>query len=132
MRYILLLSLAVLLYSSEKFVLIANKNFPLEKLNKDQIKQIYLKKLRFIDGVQIIPINYTPRDLLRKEFENKILQIPPKKLKRYWMKKHYQGTRPPLTQSSSKSAILFVKKVDGAIAYIPHLELTQDIKVIYK
>ncbi len=132
MRYLLLLTLAISLYGGEKFVLIANKNFPLKELKKEQIKQIYLKKLRFINETPIVPINYTPRDPLRKEFENKILKIPPKRLKRYWMKKHYLGIRPPLTQNSSKSAILFVKKVDGAIAYIPHSELTQDVKVIYK
>ncbi len=134
MRYVFLLGLAITLYGGESLVVIANKNFPLDTLSNEQVKQIYLRKIRFIDTVLMIPLNYAPTDPLRQEFERSVMKMSPQKLKRYWMKKHYQGVRPPLTQNSSTSALLFVKKVDGAIAYIPQKVLgdhTHDIIILY-
>jgi len=131
MRYLLLLSLSVTLYSSERFVLICNQNFPLLKLSKGQIKQIYLKRIRFIQDVPIIPINFAARDSLRQNFEKSLLRMSTKKLSRYWMHEHYLGMRPPLVQSSVESAIVFVKKVDGAVAYIPYSKLPSDVRVLY-
>ncbi len=133
MRYLLLLlSFSLFLYGSDKLVLIANKNFPVDHLTKNQVKQIYLKRITLINGVSIVPINYIAQNRLRKKFEKKILRLSPKKLKRYWMKEHYLGKRPPIVQSSIKSAIIFVRKVDGAIAYIPYSKLPLDVVVLYK
>ncbi len=130
-RYFILLSISILLYAAESFVVIANKNFPLSSLNKEQIKQIYLKRVQFINGIKIIPINYPARDSLRKEFESSILNLSQNRLKRYWMKQHYLGIRAPIIQNSVKSAIIFVKRVNGAIAYIPYSKLPKDVKVLY-
>ncbi len=131
MRYFLLFCFAISLYGNEKLVLISNKNFPLNNLVEGQIKQIYLKRMHFIKDMPIIPINYVARDPLRNYFEKSILNLSPKKLKKYWMKKHYEGKRPPLVQSSIQSAIIFVKKVDGAVAYIPYSKIPKDIKILY-
>jgi len=132
MRYLLLLNLTVILYSNEQFVLISNQNFPVSHLLKGQIKQIYLKRIRFIKNIPIIPINYTAQNPLRKDFEKSLLKLSSKKRKRYWMNEHYLGIRPPIIQSSVESAIAFVKKVDGAVAYIPDTKLPADIRVLYK
>ena len=132
MRYLLFLGFAAMVYSNENFVLIGNQNFPVKHLLKEQVKQIYLKRIHFIKDVSIIPINYIARDPLRKNFEKNILHISSKKLNRYWIKKHYLGIRPPLIQSSIESAIIFVKKVDGAVVYIPQSKLPSDVHVLYK
>ncbi len=131
MRYFLLFCFAISLYGNEKLVLISNKNFPISHLVEGQIKQIYLKRMRFIKDIPIIPINYIARDPLRNYFEKSLLHLSAKKLKKYWMKKHYEGKRPPLVQSSVESAIIFVKKVDGAVAYIPHSKLPKDVQILY-
>ncbi len=131
MRYLLLLCMSLLLYGGEKLVVIGNQNFPIKRLSKDQIRQIYLKRMRFIKDIPIVPINYTARDPLRKIFEKNLLRISSKKLSRYWMKEHYLGKRPPVVQSSVESAIVFVKKIDGAIAYIPYSKLPVDVRILY-
>ena len=131
MRYLLLLSFAIMLYGSEKFVLISNQNFPVSHLLEGQIKQIYLKRMRFIKDMPIVPINYIARDPFRKAFEKSLLRMSTKKLSRYWMKEHYLGIRPPIVQASVESAIVFVKKVDGSVAYIPHSKLPADVRVLY-
>ena len=131
MRYLLLFSLTAILYGNERFVLISNQNFPVSHLSEGQIKQIYLKRISFIKDMQIVPINYIARDPLRKVFEKNLLHMSAKKLSRYWMKEHYLGIRPPVVQSSVDSTIVFVKKVDGAVAYIPHSKLPADMRVLY-
>ncbi len=131
MRFLLLFCFAISLYGSEKFALISNQNFPINNLLEEQIRQIYLKRMHFIKNMPIIPINYIARDPLRNYFEKSMLHLSSKRLKRYWMKKHYEGKRPPLVQSSVESAIIFVKKVDGAVAYIPYSKLPKDVKILY-
>lgn len=132
MRYILLLLyFTVSLYSSDKYVFISNQNFPLSRVNADQIKQIYLKRLRFIKEMPIVAVNYPAHYMLRAQFEKEILKMSSKQLHRYWMKEHYLGTRPPVVQSSIESAIMFVKNVDGAIAYIPYDTLPEDVRILY-
>jgi len=132
MRYLLLLSFAIALYGGEKFVLISNQNFPIKQLLSGQIKQIYLKRMQFIDDMPIVPINYSARDPFRKFFEKNLLHISSKKLSKYWMKRHYLGIRPPLVQTSVESAILFVQKVDGAVAYIPESAVPSNLRVLYR
>lgn len=132
MRYLLLLSLTVVLYSGEKFVLISNQNFPVKQLLRGQIKQIYLKRIQFIKDMPIVPVNYAARDPFRKFFEKNLLHISSKKLSEYWMKRHYLGIRPPLVQTSVESTILFVKKVDGAVAYIPESAVPSNMRILYR
>ncbi len=131
MRFVLLFFVIISLYADEKFAIISNKNFPVNHLTQGQIKQIYLKRMRFIKDISIVPINYRARDPLRNYFEKSILHLSHKKLKKYWMKKHYEGKRPPLVQSSIDSAIIFIKKVDGAIAYIPYSKIPSGVKILY-
>ena len=54
------------------------------------------------------------------------------KLKNYWIKQHYKGHRPPYRVESVKSMILFIKKVKGAIGYIPLSKVDKSIKIIYE
>ncbi len=131
MRFLLLFCFTISLYGNEKFALISNHNFPINHLLEEQIRQIYLKRMHFIKDMPIIPINYTARDPLRNYFEKSMLHLSSQKLKRYWMKKHYEGKRPPLVQSSVESIIIFVRKVDGAVAYIPYSKLPKDVKILY-
>ncbi len=131
MRYLILLCFGIFLYAGDKIVLIGNQNFPVERLKESQIKQIYLKRMRFIKNIPIIPLNYTARDPLRKFFEKHLLHMSSMKLSRYWMREHYLGKRPPIVQSSVESAIVFVKKIDGAIAYIPYSKLPAGVRILY-
>ncbi len=132
MKFVLILLVAILIQADERFVLVGNHNFPVDKLSKFQIKQIYLKKARFIDGVAITPINYQAQNLLRKRFEKSIFSMSQKRLKRYWLKEHYLGRRAPVVQKSIKSALLFVVRVDGAVAYVPYSQADVDVKILYE
>ncbi len=129
-----LFSLLVLsgLLLAEPLVVITHPQSPIEELSAAQLKLIYLKQRRYWDGVKLEPINLAPNDELRRAFENNILKMSHSQLKNYWLKQHYRGLRPPYPVGSVQSALMFVQKVKGAIAYIPESQLREDVKVLYR
>jgi len=127
--FLLCIALSVLCFA-EEYAVIANKK--MKTLSVEQIKAIFLKKLTFIDNIQVVPINLSVRDPMRRHFENKILQMNFQRLKSYWSKQHYLGHRPPINMKSEESAISFVKKVEGALTYVNVKHLDKSVNIIYR
>lgn len=120
------------LLSAEPLVLIANKRFPLQSLDEHQIKQIFLKRTHYIGNTELFPVNLTAQDAYRKAFEQQVLKMSASKLRKHWTKRHYEGIRPPLVRESIQNSISFVRKIDGAIAYIPQSDVPDDLMILYK
>jgi len=116
--------------SAEEYVVIANKK--IAKLSLTQIKAIFLKKIRVVNGVSIVPVNLEARDPLRVRFEKEFIHMSFNRLKKYWIKEHYLGHRPPVTLHSQESVKAFVKRVDGAVAYISVKSLDDSVKILYR
>ena len=127
----LLFVLFIGLYA-EPMVFIANSESPIEKVDKVMLKKIYLKKRRFWKETKLNPLNLPPTHLLRQTMQREILGMSTSSLDAYWMKEHYGGHRPPYRVESIQSMILFVKKVKGAIGYIPESRVPSGVKVIYR
>lgn len=121
-----------IMLNAEKFVLVTHADSPINTLTQAQVRMIYLKKKRFSGDVKLVALNLPPQDLLRKTFENEILKMNSTQLDSYWIKQHYRGYRPPYRVESIESMILFIKKVEGAIGYIPVSKVDKDLKVIYR
>ena len=118
--------------NAEKFALVTQSQSPIYRLTKKDVRMIYLKKRRFWDDMKLVALNLPPQNSLRKSFENNILNMDAEQLDKYWIKEHYKGYRPPYRVESVDSMILFIKKVEGAIGYIPIDKLDNDLKVIYE
>jgi len=101
-------------------------------LTQGQVRMIYLKKKRFWGELKLVALNLPPQNILRKTFENNILNMNSEQLDNYWIKEHYKGYRPPYRVETVESMILFIKKVEGAIGYIPIDRVDKDLKVIYE
>ena len=120
------------LLHAENIFVIANLSNTMQHVTKEDIHKIYLKKRRFWKETKLNPLNLPPNNQYRQSFEKDILDMSAEKLDTYWMKQHYQGHRPPYRVESVKSMILFVKKVKGAIGYIPESQLVKGVKIIYR
>ncbi len=129
--FLLFILLTPWLYSQEIFV-IANKDFPKERLSQKAIKAIFLDKKRFIDGKKILAINYTFNDPLRECFERTILKKSRRLLEQYWLKAHYKGRRPPKVVKSKKMLLEYLQKVDSAIGYTDTKLEDNSTKILYK
>ena len=126
---VLILCTSTISMASEHFI-VSNKK--INNLSQTQIKAIFLKKLIHLNNVKLIPLNLEPNDPLRVSFEKNILQMNFTRLKSYWSSQHYLGKRPPLRLKSQESIKAFVKKVDGAIAYIDENNIDNGLHILYK
>ena len=132
MKKLLFIFALLVSLQAEEFVVISKFDSSLESLNKAKLKMIFLKKQKMLGNKNLVPINLHIRSKVRKSFENQVLEMSHNRLKSYWTKEHYLGHRPPLTMRSSKSILAFVKKIDGAIAYIPLSDVDKECKILYK
>ncbi|QSZ40978.1 hypothetical protein GJV85_02220 [Sulfurimonas aquatica] len=123
------LFISINLYADE-YAVVANKN--MKELSHGEIKAIFLKKIAFINDVQVVPINLKSPNALRDSFEKNILKMSRPRLKSYWTKQHYQGHRPPMIMNSQKSIKAFINKVDGAISYMDVKNIDESLKVLYR
>lgn len=118
---------------ANEYVVIANKELQIHKVTREYLKQIYLKKHTYLGERQLVPVNLAGQSSVRDSFEKHVLKMSRNRLKRFWTMEHYKGKRPPLTMLSPNSALKFVEKVEGALAYIPTNLLSKKsaVKVIY-
>jgi hypothetical protein len=91
-----------------------------------------LQKRHTVGDQQIIPLNLVGQDPSRIAFENTVIGMERDRLNAYWVKQHFQGNSPPITQSSHESIKAFVQNVEGAIGYIPSSMVDNSVKVLYE
>ena len=122
-------SMTLLLYANEYAVVTRTE---LGKITKTQMKAIYLKKLHYLKGKKLLPINLESNNPIRKSFNKHILHMSYNRLKIYWMKQHYLGHRPPLSLHSQKSVKAFLNKVDGAIGYVEMKNIEKNMHILLR
>lgn len=130
--FIILLCLSSMAVPKENLIIVANMNFPLSSLTASQLKQIYLKKVSYVAGLKLLPLNRLAGDSLRKDFEEDILHMSSVRLEKYWMNKHFNGGRPPLVKHSKKSIISFLFQIDGSLAYMLEEDFPIGLKILYR
>lgn len=129
---IIFISICIVQVYANDYLVVANKSLHIDKITALQLKMIFLKKSKIINGTTVVPINLGVSNIIRKSFEKNILHMSRKRLKYFWIEQHYLGKRPPITMKSPKSIIKFVQKIDGAISYIPINDLNDNVKVIFR
>lgn len=132
MKKLLLLSLLFGALSAAQYSIIVSKKISSPEITAQQIRDIYLMKRHSISNQKVIPVNIVGLDASRIAFENEILKMDRERLNAYWVKQHFQGITPPITQPSHESIKAFVQNVEGAIGYIPSSQVDSTVKVIYE
>jgi len=117
---------------AEPFILIAHPDTPPVQLTHDEAQAIFLKKRRFLGETSLTPLNLPPSHPLRLHVEETLLGMNPHGLDRYWMELHYKGVRPPYRVESLESMVMFVRKVKGAIGYLPKSHPHEGVRVVYE
>ena len=132
MKFIfLLLTIGTILFGAQ-YSVIVSKKIDISSLSSQQLRDLFLQKRRTIGNIKIIPINLVGQESARTTFETVVLEMNRDHLNNYWIKQHYQGVSPPLTQPSFESIKAFVENVDGAIGYIPSSMVDAKVKILYE
>jgi len=104
----------------------------IERTDGRQLRDIFLQKRHFIGDKKVIPVNVLAENGARMAFESRIMKMERDTLNRYWVKQHFQGVSPPLTQPSFASVKRFVENVEGAVGYIPTAMVDERVRVLYE
>lgn len=115
-----------------QYSIIISKKVPIPAITVEQIRDVYLQKRHSVGDQKIIPLNLVGQEPSRIAFESIVIGMGRDRLNAYWVKQHFQGNTPPVTQPSHESIKAFVQNVEGAIGYIPSSMVDNSIKVIYE
>lgn len=125
------IGLSVTLFGSQ-YALIVSKKSSFTSLSTQQVKEIFLQKRHSVGKEKVIPLNLVGQDESRSVFESSVLGMDRNRLNAYWVKQHYEGVSPPLTQGSFESIKVFVQTVEGSIGYVPSSMVDKTVKAVYE
>lgn len=132
MKQIVLLIILVSTIFGAQYSVIISKKAEVSPLTAQQIRDIFLQKRHSLGHQKVIPLNLVGQEPSRIAFESDVLGMGRDRLNTYWVKQHFQGIAPPITQPSHESIKAFVQNVEGAIGYIPSSMVDNSVKVIYE
>ncbi|NCP63559.1 MAG: hypothetical protein GW763_15100 [Paraglaciecola sp.] len=116
------------------FVVVVNKNNPIESLSKREVIDIYMGRfLTFPDGEHVQPLDLPSQSSLKNDFYVSLVNQDERKIKAYWARLLFSGrAKPPETLDSIAAILAKVEKINQAIAYIPATAVTDNVKVVYR
>lgn len=102
------------------FRVIVNANNPNDQLSKDEISQIFLKKVKqWSDGTAVLPVDLNADSLVRKSFCQQVHGRSVASIKSYWQRMIFSGREVPAPEKASESEVVeFVASNPGAIGYV--------------
>jgi ABC-type phosphate transport system substrate-binding protein len=118
--------------SHEDFKVIVNPKNPLTVLERDFLREAFLKKAtNWPDGKAIRPIDLAGRLPIREQFIMQVLKKTPSQLRSYWTQRIFSGLGvPPPEADSAQEAVRYVLANAGAVAYVPASHDTGGAKVV--
>ena len=132
MKIIILFFGLLIIVSGANYSVIVSKKLSYLTVSSHEIRDVFLQKRHTIGDQKLIPINLVGQDDARSTFESVILGMDRNRLNSYWIKQHFAGVNPPVTQPSYESIKSFVQNVDGAIGYIPSKMMDNSVKAVYE
>jgi len=139
MRKIVIAAVAILYFcvvtevAAKDIALIVNQENTLEDISFHELVQIFkLDKLAWMNGTQIYLVMRESGTVEKQLVMEKILKMDEQQLKKYWLKKLYQGkiTKYPSAAISNETVKRLINKIPGAIGYIDVEAVDSRVKVL--
>jgi len=127
----LILGFLVMAFGAD-YSVIVSKKISFSSVSSQEIRDVFLQKRHTIRDQKIIPVNLVGQDDVRSAFESTVLGMNRDRLNAYWVKQHFEGVNPPVTQPSFEAIKAFVQNVEGSMGYIPSKMVDANVKVIYE
>lgn len=125
---VLFLSLPSSLLAAD-YILIVNKNNPIDSLEQESVKKIFLGKKNFWDDGHKVEVFLQEKNDIHKEFVEDILKRSVRQFKMYWRRELYSGTGLPPQELSDDNAIKeTIASNSRAIGYISANSLDDSVK----
>ena len=117
---------------TSKYKVIVNNANSIKEIDKDQLSDIFLKKIsKWNDKKKIVPVNLNAESNTRQSFAKSVHNKSVNAVKAYWQKKIFTGKGvPPVEKRSNAEVIAFVRENAGAIGYVSLKANVKDVKVV--
>lgn len=117
--------------ASGPLVVVVNPSVAQRKFSRGELSALFTtRKRNYDDGQRIIPLNLPPRDAARVTFDQKILEMDPDEVARYWIDRKIRGGNPPPRHVPSAALVArLIEKLPGAIGYVP-TSLAGNLKIV--
>lgn len=137
MRYYLILILALALAlpggaaTAEPIAVVTSAHSALNKLSKDALKLIYLRKVQVDEhGSRWIPTNLPLISPLRQDFSLALFSVLPEDQEDYWNAQYFHGITPPPVMTSEEAVLRFVSSTPGSIGYVRQGHADDRVKIL--
>jgi len=106
--------------SDNAFKIIVNPDNPITSIDRDFLRDAYLKKATDWNGRTIRPVDLPSAFPARERFTLEVLRKTPTQLRTYWNQQIFSGKAvPPPEAESTADAIAYVLANPGGVAYLP-------------
>jgi len=131
MLVIMLMSVQV---ASAEIAVIAHPDLTLQKLDKPQVKRLFLGKTKVLSGVRRIELVDQPENSgIRDYFYKQVAKKNAAQLQAYWAKRIFSGKGvPPAVLNDSAAVLAWVKKTKGGVGYIDAGVVDPGVKILYR
>jgi ABC-type phosphate transport system substrate-binding protein len=117
--------------AADGYKVIVNPASGVTEIDRDTLRDIYLKKTTDWNGTTARPVDLTKRFPAREDFTRDVLHKSLTQLKSYWSQQIFTGKGvPPPEADSPAAAVAYVLADKGAIGYVPADADTGGAKVI--
>ena len=106
--------------NKSSFKIIVHSSIQIEKLTKNELSDIFLKKKRnWNNGMQIKPVDLSESLGIREDFSEAIHGRKVSSIKAYWQKQIFTGKGvPPPEKNSNQEVQEYIEENIGAIGYV--------------
>ena len=119
-----------LLHAAANIVLIANPNLPVEQLSRYEVKNIFLSRMKTVQGVRVRPVMLKKKEVTAR-FLREELGKTPVQFSSYYRKMIFTGRgRPPHETASEEELVAYVRSTPGAIGYIDAATAPASVKIL--
>lgn len=103
------------------------------KLNKDEVRSLYLGTPTFSEGHPIKPIDQAVGSAARTTFVRKLLNTTEDYLNNQWLIKIFSGKgEPPEVFSSDAEVLQQVKQNKYAVGYVQEASMDNNVDILYR
>jgi ABC-type phosphate transport system substrate-binding protein len=113
---------------ANSIVVVSNKTSDINRISLEELKNIYLKNIKSVNGFRIVPID---NKNFKNSFDTKILNKTPLQLNSYWAKMIFSGkSQPPVLLVDDKMVISKIESNKNSIGYIKKDNLNSNLKIL--
>jgi hypothetical protein len=103
-----------------KLIVIANPGLRARHVDVSELRDLFLRRSQTLQGQPSIPFNYPSGSQFRVLFDERVLNMSPDQVGRFWVDVRIRGGgRPPRTVPTPELMVRVVAELQGAVGYVP-------------